>query len=61
MASWRTLDDAAKQLKISRRTLTRWVSQGLVQTYTILGDRHVYVDMDQIKELRKPRPRGPRQ
>ena len=60
VATWRNLDDAAKQLKISRRTLTRWIANGWLQTYSILGDRHTYVDMDEVKKLRQPKPGKPR-
>ena len=60
MATWRTMDEAAKQLGISRRTLTRWVSQGLLTPYTIQGDPHTFIDMDEVKKLRQPRPRKPR-
>jgi excisionase family DNA binding protein len=56
MPTWRTLDEAAKQLKISRRTLTKWVSNGKIRGYTIAGDRHRYVDLDEIRKLREPKP-----
>jgi excisionase family DNA binding protein len=56
MATWRTLDDAAAQLKIGRRTLTQWISDGKIKAYTIAGDRRRWVDLDEIKELRTPKP-----
>lgn len=62
MPTWRTLDQAARQTKLSRRTLQRWLSQGLLTPYKVLGDKHVYVDLDEIRALRQPklRPRkGP--
>ena len=34
MATWKTLDDAARQLGIGRRTLTRWISEGKLTGYT---------------------------
>jgi len=52
MATWRTMDDAAKQLKISRRTLTRWVGEGHIRAYARPGDRRRYVDLDEIKKYR---------
>jgi excisionase family DNA binding protein len=56
MATWKTLDDAARQLGIGRRTLTRWISEGKLTGYTIAGDRRRYVDMDEVKKLRQPKP-----
>jgi len=56
MATWRTMDDAAKQLRISRRTLTRWVTEGRIRAYTIPGDRKRYVDLEEIKKMRVPQP-----
>lgn len=59
-ATWRTLDQAAKQLKISRRTLTKWISEGKLTAYTIAGDRHRYVDMDEARKLQEPQPVPPK-
>lgn len=53
MATWRTMDRAAKQLKISRRTLTRWVTEGHIRSYKRPGDRHHYVDLDEIKRYQQ--------
>jgi len=47
------MDQAAAQLKISRRVITRWVSEGHIRAYTRPGDRHRYVDMDEIKRYRE--------
>lgn len=55
MATWRSLDDAAKQTGIGRRTLSRWISQGRIKGYTIAGDRRRFVDLDEIKKLREPK------
>lgn len=60
VATWRTMDEAAKQLKLSRRTLTRWVGQGHIRVYSIPGDRHRYVDLDEIRKFREPRLIPPR-
>jgi len=51
MATWRTLDAAAKQLGIGRRTLTRWISEGKLTKYTRPGDKHHHVDLDEVKHL----------
>lgn len=59
MATWRTLDQAAKQLGVSRRTISQWISDRKIRAYTIPGDKHRYVDMDEVKKFRQPRPIEP--
>jgi excisionase family DNA binding protein len=56
MPTWRSLDDAAKQLKVSRRTLTQWISDGKIRAFRIPGDRKRYVDLDEVKRFREPKP-----
>lgn len=46
------MDEAAKQLKLSRRTITRWVGEGRIRVYSIPGDRKRYVDLDEIRKMR---------
>jgi hypothetical protein len=60
MTSLKSLDDAPKTLKISRRQLQRWISAGRITRYKSEGDRKVYVDLDEVRKLRKPRPVPPR-
>src|SRR5260221_12329338 len=52
--SWRSLDEAAEQTGIGRRTLNRWISEGRVHVYRIAGDRRHFVDMDEVNKLRRP-------
>jgi len=61
MPTWRTLDEAAKATGISRRQLQRWIAAGNLTAYKRGGDRHVYVDIDDVRDLQKyrPLPRGP--
>ncbi len=33
------------------------MKQGLLRPYRILGDPKTYVDLDEIKKLREPRPK----
>jgi excisionase family DNA binding protein len=54
--TWRSLDDAAQQTGISRRTLTRWISEGKLTAYSRAGDRRRYVDLDHIRKLQELRP-----
>lgn len=56
MPTWRTLDDAARQSTVSKRTLQRWIKQGLLRRYRIMGDTRAYVDLDEIEKLKEPRP-----
>jgi excisionase family DNA binding protein len=56
VATWRSLDEAARQTGISRRTLNRWLSEGKLTPYRIAGDRRRFVDLDEVKRLRKPQP-----
>lgn len=56
MPTWRTMDDAARDSGISRRTLTQWVSDGKLRAYRRAGDRKRYVDLDDIKQLQKLQP-----
>ncbi len=56
MPRWRTLDDAAAQTGISRRTLNRLISRGQLRVYTVVGDRRHFVDLDEIKKLKQPKP-----
>jgi hypothetical protein len=54
-----TLDHAARQLGVSRRTLARWLTASGVKAYTIAGDGRRYVDMDEPRRLREPKPVEP--
>lgn len=56
MPSFKTLDEAARLGKVSRRLIQRWLSEGRLTAYRIPGDRRRYVDFDELKELRQPRP-----
>lgn len=54
--TWRSLDEAAQQTGISRRTLSRWVAQGKLTAYVRAGDRRRFVDLDDIRKLQELRP-----
>lgn len=56
MSTWRSLDDAADQLNLSRRTITRWIGEGKIKAYRIAGERKHFVDLDEIEKLREPKP-----
>jgi excisionase family DNA binding protein len=48
--------EAARQLGVSRRTLTRWITAGRVKAYGIAGHKRRYVDMDELRRLRELKP-----
>jgi len=54
--TWRTMDEAARESGISRRTLTQWVSDGKLRAFRRAGDRKRYVDLDDIRKLQQLRP-----
>jgi len=66
MPTWRSLDDAAKEVPphlaemgvkpVSRRTLNRWIEEGLLTPIRIPGDRKHYVDLDEIEKIRVHQP-----
>jgi hypothetical protein len=54
--TWRSLDDAAAQSGVSRRTLNRWIADGRLRVYSRAGDRKRYVDIDEIRKLQQLEP-----
>jgi excisionase family DNA binding protein len=60
MATWRSLDEAAKRLKVSRRTLQRWAREGHIRIYKRPGDRKRYVDLDEVEAFRQYQPLEPK-
>ncbi len=52
----RSLDDAAKQAKVSRRLIQQWLGEGRLRRWQVPGDRKRYVDMDELRRVLKPRP-----
>ncbi len=56
MPSLKAIEDAARVTGVSRRTLQRWVSAGRLTGYRITGDRRRFIDLDEIKRLREPKP-----
>ncbi len=48
-----TLDEAAKATRVSRRTIQRWLGDGLLSAYRLAGDRRRHVDPSEIRPLRR--------
>jgi hypothetical protein len=55
-ASWLPIVKAAAVVGVSRRTLERWVTEGLMHTFLVMGDRRTWVDMREVTRLRAPLP-----
>lgn len=60
LPTWRSLDDAARETGVSRRTLQHWAKLGHIRIYVIPGERKHFVDLDEIEKYRQPRPRKQR-
>jgi excisionase family DNA binding protein len=56
MPNVKSLDDAARLAGVHRRTIQRWLGDGLLTPYRIPGDRKRYVDLDELSRLRAPQP-----
>jgi excisionase family DNA binding protein len=56
MATWRTIEETARDIEVHRRTIDRWIADGKLKAYKIEGDRRHYVDADAVERLRKPKP-----
>lgn len=54
MPQLKTLNDAAKIAKVSRRLLQVWLTEGKLKRWAIPGDNRRYVDMDEVKKLAQP-------
>lgn len=48
-----TLDEAAKATRTSRRTIQRWLAEGLLSPYRLPGDKRRYVDPAEIRRLKR--------
>ena len=52
MPRWRTLRQAAEELGVSRRTITRWISSGHLKAYKLPLDPRRYIDLDEVEALK---------
>lgn len=46
-----TIADAADRLKVDRKTVRRWIAEGILTAYRI-GPQLVRIDLDSIKAVR---------
>jgi len=56
MPALKSLDDAARAAKVSRRLLQQWLKEGKLKRWQVPGDRRRFVDMVEVKRLLEPRP-----
>jgi excisionase family DNA binding protein len=45
-----TLDEAAEDARVGRRTIQRWIAEGKIRSWTRPGDRRKYVDRDEVRQ-----------
>jgi excisionase family DNA binding protein len=46
--------EAAKRLGVHERTIRRWIREGRLKPYRLLGDLHRFVDVEEVEALREP-------
>jgi len=56
MPTIKSLDEAGRLTGVSRRLIQKWLGGKRLTAYSIAGDRRRFVDLDEIKKLREPRP-----
>ena len=47
--------EAAERLNVSPRTIRRWIREGRLKPYRVMGDVRRYVDVDEVEALKEPR------
>jgi excisionase family DNA binding protein len=47
--------EAAERLNVSPRTIRRWIREGRLKPYRVMGDVRRYVDLDEVEALKEPR------
>ena len=50
------VDDAAKQLDVSRATAWKWIRRYGIQTYRVPGNRRTLLKRSDVKRLAQPVP-----
>ncbi len=50
-----TLAEAAEQNAVSRRTIRRWIAEGMIRGYRV-GPRAIRVEADDLNQLARPIP-----
>lgn len=53
------VSEAAERLGVHERTLRRWIREGRLKPYRVMGDRRRFVSVDEIEALREPQELPP--
>jgi len=51
--------EAAERLGVHERTLRRWIREGRLKPYRVMGDRRRFVSVDDIERLQEPQELPP--
>lgn len=55
--TWITVADSAHNLRVSERTIRRWIDSGELQTLEVEGVRYVdHAQAEALRHRRRPRP-----
>lgn len=46
--------EAAERLGVHERTIRRWIREGRLKPYRVLGDVHRFVDVEEVEALKEP-------
>lgn len=46
--------EAAERLGVHDRTIRRWIREGRLKAYRVMGDARRYVSVDEVEGLREP-------
>ena len=50
-----TVAEAAERLGVHDRTVRKWIREGRLKPYRVMGDRRRYVSADEVEALKEPR------
>jgi len=51
--------EAAERLSVSDRTIRRWIREGRLKPYRVMGDARRFVSADEVEALREPQELPP--
>lgn len=51
-----SVEEAAQRLGVHERTIRRWIREGRLKPYRVMGDVRRFVAVDEVEALREPLP-----
>jgi len=51
-----SVEEAAERLGVHERTIRRWIKEGRLKPYRVMGDVRRFVAVDEVEALREPQP-----